>query len=269
MLDRTDRRGAPWHLIAAESKRYARVRVVRTVNEEIEAGCAARARSRRRPSLESGPDPASDHEELYPLSRFRILVLLAALAALATAFAACGGGSDKQQRRPAEGHRQRDPRRGEERHTRPLARDQGRRRRRRRHRRQPLRPVPERRQGNLPQLALNASAKGSAQGRKHRLRRRPDAALRSRLRQLQGHRVRSRPDHLRLRQVGLRTGPAAGRLRRQPGDVTACQEAATGLKVGDFVDNLTNEGSADVDGTARPRSAATSTSAARSTRSSS
>jgi len=32
-------------------------------------------------------------------------------------------------------------------------------------------------------------------------------------------------------------------------DVTACQEAATGLKVGDFVDNLTNEGSADVDGT--------------------
>jgi hypothetical protein len=31
--------------------------------------------------------------------------------------------------------------------------------------------------------------------------------------------------------------------------VTACQEAATGLKVGDFVDNLTNEGSADVGGT--------------------
>jgi polyphosphate kinase 2 (PPK2 family) len=38
MLDRTDRRRARWHLIAAESKRYARVEVVRTVNEEIEAG---------------------------------------------------------------------------------------------------------------------------------------------------------------------------------------------------------------------------------------
>ncbi len=38
MLDRTDRRRARWHLVAAESKRYARVRVVRTVNEEIEAG---------------------------------------------------------------------------------------------------------------------------------------------------------------------------------------------------------------------------------------
>jgi hypothetical protein len=32
-------------------------------------------------------------------------------------------------------------------------------------------------------------------------------------------------------------------------DVTACQEAATSLQVGDFVDNLANDGSADVDGT--------------------
>lgn len=38
MLDLTDRPEARWHLIAAESKRYARVEVVRTVNAEIEAG---------------------------------------------------------------------------------------------------------------------------------------------------------------------------------------------------------------------------------------
>jgi AMP-polyphosphate phosphotransferase len=38
MLDRSDRRRARWRLVAAESKRYARVQVVRTVNEEIEAG---------------------------------------------------------------------------------------------------------------------------------------------------------------------------------------------------------------------------------------
>ena len=38
MLDRTDRRRARWRLVAAESKRFARVEVVRTVNEEIEAG---------------------------------------------------------------------------------------------------------------------------------------------------------------------------------------------------------------------------------------
>jgi hypothetical protein len=35
----------------------------------------------------------------------------------------------------------------------------------------------------------------------------------------------------------------------EAGDVTACQEAAEGLKVADFVDNLTNEGSAEVEGT--------------------
>ena len=34
------------------------------------------------------------------MSRFRIFVLLAALAALATAFAACGGSSDKSSEDP-------------------------------------------------------------------------------------------------------------------------------------------------------------------------
>jgi polyphosphate kinase 2 (PPK2 family) len=38
MLDRTDRRRARWRLVSAESKRYARVEVVRIVIEEIEAG---------------------------------------------------------------------------------------------------------------------------------------------------------------------------------------------------------------------------------------
>lgn len=38
MLARTDEPRAPWRLVAAESKHYARVRVVRIVIEEIEAG---------------------------------------------------------------------------------------------------------------------------------------------------------------------------------------------------------------------------------------
>jgi polyphosphate kinase 2 (PPK2 family) len=38
MIAHTDRACAPWHPIAAESKRYARVAVVRTVIEAIEAG---------------------------------------------------------------------------------------------------------------------------------------------------------------------------------------------------------------------------------------
>ena len=42
MIERTDTTWAPWHLIAANSKRYARVAVVETVIREIERGCAAR-----------------------------------------------------------------------------------------------------------------------------------------------------------------------------------------------------------------------------------
>jgi AMP-polyphosphate phosphotransferase len=38
MLARTDQPHAPWHLVPADSKRYARVRVVETVIEEIESG---------------------------------------------------------------------------------------------------------------------------------------------------------------------------------------------------------------------------------------
>jgi polyphosphate kinase 2 (PPK2 family) len=38
MFDRTDRPNSPWHLIAAESKRFARIAVLDTVIERIEAG---------------------------------------------------------------------------------------------------------------------------------------------------------------------------------------------------------------------------------------
>jgi polyphosphate kinase 2 (PPK2 family) len=42
MLARTDTSLAPWHVIAAENKRWARVAVVRTVSEAIEAALLAR-----------------------------------------------------------------------------------------------------------------------------------------------------------------------------------------------------------------------------------
>ena len=38
MIERTDRPYAPWHVIAAENKRYARVEVIETVIREIETG---------------------------------------------------------------------------------------------------------------------------------------------------------------------------------------------------------------------------------------
>jgi polyphosphate kinase 2 (PPK2 family) len=42
MLARTDAPEAPWILVEAESKRYARVKVMESVIEQIERGCAAR-----------------------------------------------------------------------------------------------------------------------------------------------------------------------------------------------------------------------------------
>ena len=42
MLERTDHSVAPWHLIEGDSKRYARVKVIETVNAEIERGMLER-----------------------------------------------------------------------------------------------------------------------------------------------------------------------------------------------------------------------------------
>jgi AMP-polyphosphate phosphotransferase len=42
MLEHTDREPALWHLVEAESKKYARVKVVETVIERIERGMRAR-----------------------------------------------------------------------------------------------------------------------------------------------------------------------------------------------------------------------------------
>jgi len=42
MLERTDHPAGPWHVVAAEDKRWARVEVVRTVCEAIEAALEAR-----------------------------------------------------------------------------------------------------------------------------------------------------------------------------------------------------------------------------------
>jgi polyphosphate kinase 2 (PPK2 family) len=42
MLSRTDQREAPWILVEGDSKRFARVKVMESVIEQIERGCAAR-----------------------------------------------------------------------------------------------------------------------------------------------------------------------------------------------------------------------------------
>ena len=43
MFERTDHPAAPWHLVEGDSKRFARVKVIETVNAEIERGMRERA----------------------------------------------------------------------------------------------------------------------------------------------------------------------------------------------------------------------------------
>ena len=41
MLERTDTDWAPWHMVEGDQKRFARVKVVETVNDALEAGMRA------------------------------------------------------------------------------------------------------------------------------------------------------------------------------------------------------------------------------------
>jgi hypothetical protein len=184
------------------------------------------------------------------LSRFRILVLLAAMAALATAFAACGGSSDKSSEDPqkvidnaslegvksgnidlslgiksagAEGGNVDVSLSG---------------------------PFQSGSKGDLPEVSMTASAKGSAKGE--------DIDFEGGLTLLsdrayvnyEGTEYEVDPTTFGFVKSGFEQAQQqGGGAESNPADVAACQEAATGLKVADFVDNLSNEGSADVDGT--------------------
>lgn len=185
------------------------------------------------------------------MSRFRIFALFAALAALATAFAACGGSSDKSSEDPqkvidnatlqgvtsgnvdlslgvnAEGDEGGDIN----------VSLSG--------------PFQSGAKGDLPQLAMTASAKGSANGE--------DVDFEGGLTLLtdrayveyEGTEYEVDPTTFGFVKSGFEQAQQqGGGSEENPADVSACQEAATGLNVGDFIDNSSNEGSADVDGTA-------------------
>ncbi|HEX4669066.1 MAG TPA: hypothetical protein VH275_03710 [Solirubrobacterales bacterium] len=183
------------------------------------------------------------------MSRFRIFVLLAALAALAIAFAACGGSSDKSSEDPQkvidsaslEGVKSGDidlslgiKSEGEEGGNVDVKLSG---------------PFQSGSKGDLPQLALTASAKGSAKGEnidfEGGLTLLGDRAFVK----YEGTEYEVDPTTFGFIKSGFERAQQQGGSEANPADVTACQEAATGLKVGDFVDNLTNDGSADVDGT--------------------
>jgi hypothetical protein len=183
------------------------------------------------------------------LSRFRIFVLFAALTALATAFAACGGSSDKSSEDPQqviddaslEGVTSGDidlslgiNADGKEGGNIDVNLSG---------------PFQSGAKGDLPQLAMTASAKGSAKGE--------DIDFEGGLTLLsdrayvnyEGTEYEVDPTTFGFVKSGFEQAQQQGGSESNPADVTACQEAATGLEVGDFVDDLSNDGSADVDGT--------------------
>jgi hypothetical protein len=183
------------------------------------------------------------------LSRFRIFVLLAVLAALATAFAACGGSSDRSSEDPQEviddasleGVKSGDidlslgvKAEGDEGGDIDVGLSG---------------PFQSGAGGDLPQLAMKASAKGSAKGE--------DIDFEGGLTLLsdrayvnyKGTEYEVDPTTFGFLKSSFEQAQQQGGSEANPADVTACQEAATGLEVGDFVENLTNDGDADVDGT--------------------
>jgi hypothetical protein len=180
------------------------------------------------------------------LSRFRIFVLLAALAVLATAFAACGS-SDKSSENPQEvidtatlegvksGNLdlslaiKSDGKEGGDLDVSLSGPFQGGAKK------------------SLPQLGLTVEAKGKVDG--------DDVDFEGGLTLLsdrayvnyKGTEYEVDPTTFGFVKSGFED--AQGKAGSESADVTACQEAASGLKVRDFVDNLANDGSADVDGT--------------------
>jgi hypothetical protein len=178
------------------------------------------------------------------LSRFRTLALLAALVAMTTAFAACGGGSDDPQQVIEDATLE-----GVESGNVDIS----------------LGVKSEGEDGgdvdvsisgsfqskdteDLPELAIAASATGTSEGEdidfEGGLTLLSDRAFVN----YEGTDYEVDPTTFGLVKQSFEQAQNQGE-EGNAADVTACQEAAEGIEVGDFVDNLTSEDGADVDGT--------------------
>lgn len=180
------------------------------------------------------------------MSRIRIFALFAALAAMASIFAACGGGDDSGGEDPQkvvenaslEGVKSgafdlsmNVTAEGDEGGEFDVSLSG---------------PFQAGGKGELPQVELTAEAEGSAQGE--------DIDFDGKVTLLQDRgfiEYEGTPYEVDPTTYGFLTS-AFEQAQQQQGseaDVTACQEAAEGIKFGQFADNLEDEGSEDVDGT--------------------
>jgi hypothetical protein len=102
--------------------------------------------------------------------------------------------------------------------------------------------------GNLPEFAMSAKANGSLEGEpvdfEGGLTLLSDRAFVN----YKGTEYEVDPTTFGIVKSSFEQASQQGGEESNSGEVTACQEAATGLEVGDFVDTLSNEGSAEVEG---------------------
>jgi hypothetical protein len=182
------------------------------------------------------------------LSRFRILMLFAALAALATTFVACGGGGSSSDENPQAVlehatlsgidsgnlelslHVESSGKKGGNVDVSVSG------------------PFESGGKENLPQLGLTAKATGKANGRnidfEGGLTLLPERAFVN----YKGTEYEVDPTTFGFVKSTIEQAQQRGQGSGSA-DVTACQEAAEGLKFADFASNLQNEGSSDVYGT--------------------
>jgi hypothetical protein len=182
------------------------------------------------------------------LSRIRIFALLATLAALTTAFAACGGGGGSSSTEDPQKVIDSATLEGVESGTLDVnigvkseGKEGG-----------DLKaslsgPFQSGGKGNLPEFALAAKANGSIQGEpvdfEGGLTLLSDRAF------VNFNHTEYEVDPTTFGFVKSGFEQAQQKGSSEAGGASACQEAATGLEVGQFVDNLSNEGSAEVEGT--------------------
>jgi hypothetical protein len=183
------------------------------------------------------------------LSRFRILALFATLAAVAGLFAACGGGSDDSDssgddpQKVLENAGLEGVKSGELDMSLHVTAEgdeggdvevslSG--------------PFEAGAKGELPQLALNADASGSAGGEDLSFEGGITLLTDRGFVEYEGDAYEIDPTTFGFLKSALEQ---AQQKEGESGDITACQKAAEGIKFSQFADQLTNEGSVDVDGT--------------------
>jgi hypothetical protein len=180
------------------------------------------------------------------LSRLRIFLLFAALTALATAFAACGSSSDNSSENPQSVIKDATLKgiesgnidlslsvnvEGKEGGKVDVSLDG---------------PFQSRGAGQLPLFDLNAKANGSINGKDVNFDGGVALLADKAFVSYEGTDYEVDPTTFSFVKAAIEKAQNQSGAKGSSSDVTACQEAATGLKVEDFVDNLTNEGTTDV-----------------------